>query len=292
MDIFSSIKSRSINLKSINPSLPFSRSDTAEYGSLVWTFDPSNRYLSAKLTKFTYNKRTVRVMIISFVLAWLIGFSGAPLLVFISLFIVLEVFLWIPFITLLILSFNKDAIGFIIGSSEFWIKIVYSEINAILEFILYHKASRKLNRWRDVPEWIGYSYYILVFFAGPMFMVIVGGADAIPEMKSKSKACLIGIVAINTTLWALIYQFFSSEEDDYTFEVKATASVISLHALLGNVNGMLAMFMWKQMIDVLRHSDRCVSILYRPYLRWEIPRSKLELTEPENPGIPSEFTFN
>ena len=32
---------------------------------------------------------------------------------------------------------------------------------------------------------------------------------------------------------------------------------------------MLAVFMWKQSIDVLRNRDRCISISYRPYLKWK-----------------------
>ena len=32
---------------------------------------------------------------------------------------------------------------------------------------------------------------------------------------------------------------------------------------------MLAIFVWKQTIDVLRNRDRLISITYRPYLKWE-----------------------
>lgn len=47
--------------------------------------------------------------------------------------------------------------------------------------------------------------------------------------------------------------FLNSVERMYIIVVEATESVVSFHALLVNVNGMLAMFLWKQMIDVMRN---------------------------------------
>lgn len=113
----------------------------------------------------------------------------------------------------------------------------------------------------------------------PMFFAIIGGMDAIPKMRYKWKVCIASMVAISNSAAAFQYQFTAPVKDDYIIEVEATESVISFHAMLASVNGMLAMFLWKQVIDVIRNRDRCISINYRPYLRWESPPKEIELME-------------
>lgn len=63
MDIISSVRSRSINLKSSNRQAPLTRSNTAEYGSLVWKFDAENQYLPPRLMYWLYSKYTLRVVL-------------------------------------------------------------------------------------------------------------------------------------------------------------------------------------------------------------------------------------
>ena len=167
---------------------------------------------------------------------------------------------------MVILSFNRDASGFIVRSSEFWIKIIYGVIEISLEIVYYHHVGRKI--YSDVPDFIGYSFWVCALINIPMFMVIVGGTDAIPKMKYKWKAILSALCAFVFTIMAIIYQF-APEQDDYIIRIQATESIISLHALRSNTCGMLAMFLWKQVIDVMRNKDRCISINYKPYLRGE-----------------------
>ena len=165
------------------------------------------------------------------------------------------------------MSFNRDAFGFIVRSSEFWIKVIYGGIYESLEMIYYHHVGRK-TVYGDVPEVIGYTAFVCAFVNIPMFMVIVGGTDAIPKMKYKWKAIISALVALLFTAYAILFQF-GKEQNDYIIRIQATESRISFHALRSNACGMLAMFLWKQVIDVMRNKGRCISINYKPYLRWE-----------------------
>lgn len=142
MEVFTSIRSRSIKLKSrtsTNQITSFSRSNTADYGSLYWTFDPNNHYLSPRLTKMVYNKWTLRWWVFSFIVYLLMNAAGVPSWICDGYYAVRNIIFLIPYYTLLILSFNRDACGFLIRSSEFWIKIGYAEVSVILQMILYIK---------------------------------------------------------------------------------------------------------------------------------------------------------
>ena len=94
----------------------------------------------------------------------------------------------------------------------------------------------------------------------PMIMVAVGGVDAIPKLTHKWKVILMGICALIYTIDAITYQFLEPKELDYLMTVQATRSEVSLNALLSNATGMMGIFLWKQIIDVIRNKNRCISI--------------------------------
>ena len=275
MDVFSTVRSRSIKLNSSNKSSTLSRSNTAEYGSLSWTFDPNNHFLSEKLTRWVYNKWVLRIQAIIGVLLILILLSGQFKILFVS-FVIFCVVLFIPWDVMIILSFNRDAFGFIIRSSEFWIKVIYAVIHQTLEIIHYHQVGRKTSL-SDVPELFGYSANVCMLLTNTMFMIIIGGTDAIPRLRYKWKATLSALSGFFWTVLAIGYHF-GKEKDDYIIRVQATESVISFHSLRANTSGMLAMFIWKQVIDVMRNRNRCISINYKPYLYWKLPTHRSEVT--------------
>ena len=281
MDIFSSVRSRSIKLtsrrRSTNLNSSFSRSNTADYGSLYWTFDPNNHLLSSRLTELVYNKWTLRVWVITWIIVPLLTVTGAPKWILAAYFVLRSVIFTTPYFILLILSFNRDACGFLLRSSEFWIKICYAVLNGILRIIFYHQVER--HKYADeLPGWLGYLALIATTINLPLYMAVVGGMDAIPKLKYKWKVCVVVMVAIYLTWTAAQFQIFASAKEDYVIHIKATDSDVSFHSLLATVNGMLAMFLWKQ-IDVLRNKERCISINYRPYLRWESIRNDSEFVE-------------
>ena len=143
MEIFSSIRSRSIKLNSkasTNQISSFSRSSTADYGSLLWTFDPDNHYLSRSLTKLVYHKWMFRIWTITTILQFLL--TPTAKWIFFEYNAARSVLFAIPYYIMLILSFNRDAGGFVIRSTEFWIKICYAFSYGILLTILYHQAAR------------------------------------------------------------------------------------------------------------------------------------------------------
>lgn len=285
MDIFSTLRSRSIKLDKCNQ--PRSRSDTADFGSLVWTFDPNNNYQSLELTELVYNKWIPRMMIIINTVCTVLAFAGAPMAVYVGIWTIYCMVVTAPRLLFLILSFNRDARGFIVRSFDFWIKIVYSELAALMWSILYHQVERK-RKLSDLPEWLGYTTCIAMCILSPLFLALVGGMDALPRLKYEWKACLIGFVAIIMTAFSIYFQLLAPAEDNYTFEIQATGTVKSIHSLLANADGMLSLFLWKQTIDVIRNKDRCVSIIYRPYLRWKTadpPRLRFESMELQIPNI-------
>lgn len=281
MDIVSTNRSRSINLRSTNQSSrsSFTRSNTADYGSLYWTFDPDNHYLSIKWTNFVYSKAVFRTLAISFLPFLLIPAAGAPLWVNTLYLVIMYLVLYLPVGTLIILSFNRQATGFIIQSSEFWIKIVYSATRPILGLILYHQVGRKdTSTFPSEKQWIQYVSLVCQVINTTQIMIIISGMDAIPKLKFKRKVIASIVVAILNTGLALVYQFFAPAKDDYVIQVQATGSEISFHSLLSSITATVAMFIWKQVIDVLRKKDRCTSINYSPYLQWKSETDDIGLT--------------
>lgn len=265
MDIVASARSRSIKLTPKSQINAFSRSNTAEYGSLIWKFDSNNQYLHPKLVKVVYS-RAVRwtVAILTFPMFF------TPLLpryVEYIYFGVVVTFVIIPFLLLLILSFNRDASGFIIKSSEFWIKIIYALAKAVLQNIKYHIVLRHAER-DESPMFLGCTIWAITLISEPLTMVFVGGMDAIPRMTHKWKAILTVFIAGIYTIQAIQYQFLEPRELDYVMTIEATRSDISLNSLISNAIGMIAIFSWKQAIDIIRNRNRCISITYRPYLQW------------------------
>ena len=223
---------------STNQISTFARSNTADFGSLFWTFDPDNHCLSDRLAKLVYHKWTFRLWMISWLIYILL--YAAPLWVQQGYDVARKLLFTIPYWVSLILSFNRDACGFIIRSSEFWIKIGYALFTTILGMVLYHKVGRKQQACES-PEWLGYMSRICWMIAVPLFMAIVGGMDAIPKMKYKWKCCLSLVTALYATAESIGWQFAPSR-NDYIVEVKTTESFLSFHSLLANSTGMLAMF--------------------------------------------------
>lgn len=53
---------------------------------------------------------------------------------------------------LYVLSMNKDAIGFVVKSSEFWIKIICGAARPVLTMMIFHHVGRHEN---IIPEYLG-----------------------------------------------------------------------------------------------------------------------------------------
>lgn len=265
MDIIASARSRSVKLRSSSQNEAIRRSNTAEYGSLTWTFDASNHYLHPILVNIVYSKAarwTIVIVMLPLVFVFVI-----PEDVLYIYGVLIMAFVIIPFLLLTTFSFNRDARAFIVKSSEFWMKIAYAVAKALFQFIRYHLVTRH-TRKNEASMYMGYTACILALISAPLIMVVVGGMDAIPKLTHKWKAILMGIASVWYTLETIRYQFMQAPETDYIFIIETTRSQISLNSLLSNASGMLAMFLCKQAIDVIRNKDRCISIAYRPYLQW------------------------
>lgn len=273
MNILSTIRSRSVNLKPVRQLSPLPRSNTADFGSLSWTFDPNNHLLSRDLVKIVYNKWALRAEAVSLLLLML---ALTDPRIMSAYYVIVSVILWIPHEILVVLSFNKDALGFLIKSSEFWIKIIYAGMYGILELIRYHQVGRNADM-KDVPQYLGYAFFICLLIVNILFLVIVGGMDAMPKMTYKWKVGIVGLVSGLFSWEALNYQLLEPSKHDFVVEVQTTGSLISFHSLLANVCGMISMFLWKQMLDVWRNRGRCIAIIYRPYLFWKATEEENEV---------------
>ena len=150
-------------------------------------------------------------------------------------------------------------------SSEFWIKVIYAMVKCLLEPIRFHYVPA--NRDAE-PHFIGYGFIIVGPLIDVFIMICVGGIDAIPKMKHKWKAILMGVIASLYTLQAIENQLLLPKDRDFVVSIEATESEVSFHSLLANAYGMMRMFLWKQAIDVMRKKGRCTSITYNPHLRW------------------------
>lgn len=280
MDIISSARSKSIKLHSDHSDAPFvrTRTDTADYGSLVWKFDPDNHHLNLELVRLVYNKNVMRlaafIMFVGFLMT-ILKISTGILLWYV---VICESSFGLPVKILIILSFNRDARKFIFKSSEFWIKVIYAFIKPALFLIEYHQVGQDHYLRQDgVPPHLGYLFAFIQMISTPMMMIIAGGVDAIPQMSHRWKAILGGLLALQWSLASIRYQLLMPASDDYVVHVELTGSDISFFSLQSSVCGMLAVFLWKQLIDILRNPNRCICIAYKPYLQWERVQNPPEL---------------
>ena len=174
MDFVAALGSRSLESRRESVvSRNVTRSKTSEYGSLTWTFDPNNHYLHPKLVAFVYDRTVVRIVGISCILFLsmvLVQLSDWSILLW--SFTILSTFLWIPFLILIILSFNRDASHFIVRSPEFWIKVIWSISKAALEIVRY-----EMNAWmylrddHNVSLRLGRMTYTCAFIYQPLVMI-------------------------------------------------------------------------------------------------------------------------
>ena len=274
MDIISSVRSKSINLQTKHKDVlfPRTRSDTAEYGSLIWKFDPDNHYLNETLIQLVYSKCVLRFIAIIAAVQLLMNLA-IPGTISSWYFIVMSLLFYIPFLTMIILSFNRDAKKFIWKSSEFWIKLIYSIISPTLNIVHYHQVG-----WDgEVASFVGYMSCGINMIFTPMMMIIIGGFDAIPQMPHKWKVILGSMVAVQWSWMSLLFQLLVPESADYIVHVKMTGSRISFLSLQSSVAGMLAVFLWKELADIVRNPKRCIAITYKPYLEWERTKHGSEL---------------
>ena len=278
MDIISSVRSKSIKLHSKHKDLPFPRvrSDTAEYGSLIWKFDPDNHYSHPRLTRLVYSKCVMRFMAGTFAILFLMILAKVPGTITNWCAVIWLALFAIPFLTMIILSFNRDAWKFIWKSSEFWIKIIYSVIYPILYTIRYHQVLRDLPG-NEVPSYLGYLVCALYMIGTPLVMTIIGGFDAIPQMSHSWKVIIGSLLAIYWSWVSLSYQLLIPESDDYVIRIAMTGSRVSFLSLGSSVSGMQAVFIWKELIDIVRNPKRCIAINYKPYLEWERKKQGSEL---------------
>lgn len=270
MDIISSARSRSVNLRTNPQRFPFSRSNTAEFGSLVWKFDPDNHYLHSRWVNIIYRREILLFLAISIIPLFIT--SLMPPLAGKIYYLSACVLIWIPFMLGIVLSFNRDARGFILASSEFWIKIAYAIALPVLLLIKHHYSASQQRTW-NATVYLKYVECVLDFILVPLLLVVVGGVDAIPKLKYQWKAGLMAMVALFYSIAAVSYQILVSRDADYVVTIAATGSEISIVSQISNVYGMLSVFLWKQVVDVIRNKDRCTSITYRPYLQWIKPGS-------------------
>ena len=279
MDIISSIRSKSIKLEKKHTDIlfpPRSRSDTAEYGSLIWKFDPDNQYLHPKLTRFVYSKFVMRFMGVTFTILFLMGLAKVPLIIRGWCIIIWNVFCVIPFFTMIILSFNQEAWKFIWKSSEFWIKVIYAVILPTLGMIRYHHVLRYLPEVEN-DAYAGYSFCTLMMMVTPMTMIIIGAFDAIPQMSHKWKVILGSLTLLSWSWQSLSLQLLAPKSNDYVIHIAMTGSEVSFLSLEANFSGMIAVFLGKELIDIVRNPKRCIAISYKPYLEWERKKQESEL---------------
>lgn len=242
------MRSRSIKPNSMTTQSTLSRANSAEYGSLLWTFDPENHYLHPKIVHLLYSRWTFGIVMATLAptpIIWLLPIWFTCLYAMLA-----TVFVWIPYVFLIILSFNRDALGFILKSSEFWIKVIYAAMKGAVEIVRVHYVPQIRD---EAPHYLTYPTQILGAVILVLGVIFVGGLDAVPKMKYKWKSVMLGMNAIYHTMEAIRVQMLEPKDRDFIILIQATKSEISFHYSHSSNKG------------------RCISITYRPYLRWAKP---------------------
>ena len=165
----------------------------------------------------------------------------------------------IPWFTFAILSCNKSAFKLVVRGFDFWIKTLYGMMFGLCLFYDNHRGVSTLEHINDCINVIGAT----------LTVTFVASSDAVPPAFSRKwKIGWTTFIAIIYSLYSINYQFLAPAEKDHIIHIEITNSSFSFYSFLASSSRILAIFMWKQVINTYRKNGRCSAISYSPYIQW------------------------
>eukprot|EP01084_Bolivina_argentea_P104689 187449_1 len=189
-----------------------------------------------------------------------------------TIFKILCTLVLIPYLIFTILSVNKTGLKLIIGSFEFWLKIVYSILYNVAICIEYYVIEKE--------QWTAYNNIELQIFESICFAIAmtlglgcISLFDAV-KLKSTWKIIFCVVVACIATLWVigLSVKLYTNAEDTSIIHIGFGIGV-SISSITISTIRIICIFAWKQAILICMQYiygtiNRCCILYYNPYVQW------------------------
>lgn len=161
-------------------------------------------------------------------------------------------------------SFRK----LLVFHSDFWMEGGWGVIYCVALLLLQAQWWHITRAHTGIPVF----FYVINHIIAPISMVLwilfTASFDALPMISFNWRMVLSVFAALNFTVYSVYWQFLWHQSLDYRLNITSYSS-ISMVNLLQDGSKLLAIFFWKQCWQIFRKRDRCISIQYSPYIRWE-----------------------
>ena len=229
----------------------------------------SNQHHADRLTAFLFSKYPVMALVI-FVMPIAIVYFVDSSMWYHKWYVIMVVIVQIPVITyfvLLILSCNKPVFFLVISGFDFWIKMGYGVMAAVL-FMIYFRKATDYSETQIIFTDIGSSTLILMIV---MLSLMEGYA-----IKWSTAFALGFIVSLTITYNAIMYTLSPDQiglENDMEIQLFAGFRFDVLE-LLGSALRVLSLFFWKQtLMTAYTRGDWCICIYLTPRIKWDTKTS-------------------
>eukprot|EP01084_Bolivina_argentea_P080355 145577_1 len=195
------------------------------------------------------------------------GEEGNPLFFAIGIFILLIGILWM---FALLFSMNRKAFKMIVVTPEFWIKIVYALMGAVLSLYIVYQIDGEVKPLRFAARLLFRVLFVLMVIA-------MSSLDALSlhgNSRIKKFFCLLGCIAMVVYSITATVEFVTKSEEKIEKEGSWTiynAIEISAYSIRNSSYRIVMIFFVKQTYFTFYKNtkeDRCVLIKYMPYLEW------------------------
>jgi len=235
---------------------------------MTYVFDPDDRWLSDRLVKIVFHDAALSLFVISKIIYYVIFLidSSNVYTIFYNFFC--RCFFYIPWFVMAIMSTNRETRKLLYHSFDFWMEggwgVIYCVAGVLLQAQWWH-ISKQLT---GIPVFFNVIYHVIAPISMVLWILFTASFDALPMISFNWRMVLSVFAALNFTVYSVYWQFLWHKTLDYEVHITSYSS-ISMVNLLQDGSKLLAIFFWKQCWQIFRKRDRCISIQYSPYIRWE-----------------------
>ena len=234
--------------------------------------------ISSILFKFIHSSLTQICIIITFIIYMFLNTMKPDTFLYSIYTIFVNTIFWIPYAIFWMMSLNRVALNLVHRTFEYWFKVGYAIILGIAglaDDFYFH--------------WNTFEYPILSFISRSLMSVVViflaagiSSVDAVHSAK-KWKIILTVMEAIIFTLFSIFYQMeFYQQDQQYVIKIVNNFQISFLQITIDSMR-ILAIFFWKQAIQIIRNKGaRCNLLKYSPFIKWKSDENNEKADESSN----------
>ena len=164
---------------------------------------------------------------------------------------------WTIYFLLWLIQINIRGFKLLLSSFVFWIKLFYTIQYRTFLSLLYQHNLKYYDTAGDVIGFIGSTIVILS----------VLGFDAL-NVRESAKVILSAFMALRFSYSFIYYRFLFPDQYDHRINIPFNEHSISCSEILAGSSQILALFFLMQCLNTIRRRDRCVNIVYYPFIEW------------------------